>query len=270
MVGKGSVVRLFADDTIIYNRSDNHDVLQEDLRRLEKWELEWDMEFHPLKCQHMTFSRKTSPPVHTFSLHATEIPKAESVKYLGAFLDSKLKWHKHVSQMTAKTDCSLGFIRRNIITRSSEVKARAYKQLARPLLEYASGAWDSLTKTQEVELEAVQRRAARLVCNIGRTDRQTSTTGLLQKLDWETLEARRRERRLRVFSEYHFSEEGLMTSYMQPHRPTTARRHLLQYPVPHCNTQHHQRSFFMKTARKWNDLPTTSPYLIKTVKSLNH
>ena len=64
------------------------------------------------------------------------------------------------------------------------------KQLVTPVLEYASCAWDALTKTQETSPEAVQRKAARLVCCIRRTDRKTSVSGLIQRLGWEKLEGR--------------------------------------------------------------------------------
>ena len=69
-----------------------------------------------------------------------------------------------------KSNSALGFIRRNVITTSTQVKSTAFKQIVRPVLEYASGAWDSLTKTQEKNIEAVQRCAARLIFNICRTD----------------------------------------------------------------------------------------------------
>ena len=50
---KHSQVRLFADDTIVYltvTAVDNCEKLQEDLKRLEKWEEEWQMEFSPCKA----------------------------------------------------------------------------------------------------------------------------------------------------------------------------------------------------------------------------
>ena len=53
-----STVRLFADDTIDYNTAKNNPSLQDDLMKLEMWEDAWNMEFHPLKCQHITFSCK--------------------------------------------------------------------------------------------------------------------------------------------------------------------------------------------------------------------
>ena len=44
-----SRTRLFADDTVIYNTSDNHQQLQDDLAALQTWETEWKMAFNPLK-----------------------------------------------------------------------------------------------------------------------------------------------------------------------------------------------------------------------------
>ena len=46
-----SKTRLFADDTVIYNTSENHQSLQKDLDALQAWEKEWKMEFNPLKCE---------------------------------------------------------------------------------------------------------------------------------------------------------------------------------------------------------------------------
>lgn len=43
------------------------------------------------------------------------------------------------------------------------------------ILEYADGAWDSLVKMLEAELEAVQRSAARLIANTRKSDRKENT-----------------------------------------------------------------------------------------------
>ena len=62
-----------------------------------------------------------------------EIPKSDDVKYLGVAVDSKLQWHKHLSNVAAKGDSTLGFMRRNVITTSEKVKSLAYKPLVRPV-----------------------------------------------------------------------------------------------------------------------------------------
>jgi hypothetical protein len=76
-----SEVRLFADDTVIYNTADNRDQLQRDLNTLEKWELHWDMEFKPTKCEHIKFSRKhTRASTNSYALHNIMIPKVDNIK----------------------------------------------------------------------------------------------------------------------------------------------------------------------------------------------
>ena len=120
---------------IPYNTEANSDSLQTDLEKLERWEENWDMEFHPAKCQHISFSRRTRPLQHSFTLHSTTIPKTDGVKYLGVTVDSKLKWDKHIPNITSKANSTLGFIRRNVVTTSEDMKALAYKQLVRPVLD---------------------------------------------------------------------------------------------------------------------------------------
>ena len=257
-----SSIRLFADDTIAYNSASNHTILQDDLAKLEQWEQLWDMEFHPSKCEHIVFSRKRQPAAESLYLHDTEIPKADHIRYLGVTLDPKLNWNKHIDNVAAKGNSTLGFIRRNVLTNSETVKATAYKQLVRPVLEYASSSWDSASDTAVSRLEAVQRRAARLICGIRRTDRKTSTTSLLQKLDLKPLSERRSDRRLKVFSQYHHSSKAVISNYIQPTSFSSARKHTLQYFIPHTNTLHYQRSFFLRTAKEWNALPADSQHLL--------
>ena len=127
--------------------------------------------------------------------------------------------------------------------------------------EYASASWDSVSDTAASRLEAVQRRAARLICGIRRTDRKTSTTSLLQKLDLQPLNERRSDRRLKIFSQYHHSSKAVISNYIQRASFSSARRHATQYFIPQSNTIHYQRSFFIRTAKEWNALPADSPFL---------
>jgi hypothetical protein len=45
------------------------------------------------------------------------------------------------------------------------IDATAYTTLVRPSIEYASSVWDPYTRNNIHQLEAIQRRAARFVCN---------------------------------------------------------------------------------------------------------
>ena len=63
-------------------------------------------------------------------------------------------------------------------------------------------------------LGAVKRRAAWLTCGLRLTDRKTSTTGLLQKLNLKLLSERQRDRRLKVLSQYHHFSKTSINNYV--------------------------------------------------------
>ena len=63
--------------------------------------------------------------------------------YLGVIIDSKASFSAHVDHIiSSKATRMLNFIRRNLCKCNNEVKCMAYLSLIRPLLEYASSAWD--------------------------------------------------------------------------------------------------------------------------------
>ena len=125
--GLSSCVRLFADDTIVYNNA---------------WEKKWDMELNACKCEHMLFLRKRSPSIHPLSIHVTVITRTTEDKCLGVVVDDVLTFNSHVAAITGKASSRLGFLRRNVQTSSQTVKAMPYKQLIRPQLKHASAALD--------------------------------------------------------------------------------------------------------------------------------
>ena len=260
-----SQTRLFADDTVIYNLSCNREQLQKDLDTLQKWEASWNMEFNPLKCEYVKFSRRKTKGINNqYYLHNIEIPKTDSVKYLGVKLESSMRWNDNTTYLVNKASSRLGYVKRTIPPTLPHLRAKAFTSLVRPIVEYASTVWDGqLTKTQSTKIEAIQRRAARNVFNIPRTDHQTSTTKLLEDLDWQNLDYRRERRRLGLFRAMHFGEVATpITDYIDPHpHQNNTRRHSQQYLIPHCNTELFKKSFFVSTAKLWNCLPCSSSLL---------
>ena len=101
-----------------------------------------------------------------------------------------MSWNAHVTRVAANGNRSLGFIKRNVKTKSPKVREMAYQILVRPQLEYASAIiWDPRTKENAHKQEMVQRRTARWTTND--YPRTTSATSLLHQLDWQILEERR-------------------------------------------------------------------------------
>ena len=108
------------------------------------------------------------------------LARVDSYPYLCVTIPSDLKWHNHISHITAKASRTLGFVGCNVYNCPPEVKSLAYTSLIRPQLEYASAAWDPYLVGDIQQLEKVQRRAARFVFRDYKYT--TSVTGLLGRL----------------------------------------------------------------------------------------
>ena len=161
-----SQVRLFADDTIVYlsvSAVDDCNKLQEDLKRLEDWEREWLMEFHPAKSHVLCITKKKSKVTFPYTLHGHVLEEAQSAKYLGVTISEDMSWNRHINKTTAIANSKLGFLKRNIKVKDQAMKEKAYKAVVRPTAEYCATVWDPYVKKQATSLEMVQRRAARWV-----------------------------------------------------------------------------------------------------------
>ena len=138
----------------------------------------------------------------------------DSAKYLGVTLTRDLRWNRHVENIAYKANQSLGFLRRNLRINSCNRKSLAYKTLVR-ILEYSSAAWDPYTKENVKKLEMVERRAARYVLN--RYNYVSSVNEMLQELQWNTLEERRKKDTLVMFYKIHNDQTGKDTAkYLKP------------------------------------------------------
>ena len=137
--------------------------LQHDLGKLEHWESQGDMEFHPSKCKVLTVSRKRKKTTRSYTLHGQTLENVNQTKYLGVTLQSDGGWDTHIAEVSNRGNRLLGFIKRNIKVKSKAIKARAYKTLLRPVLEYASAIWDPYTDSNIKDIERIQPRAARYV-----------------------------------------------------------------------------------------------------------
>ena len=76
-----STVRLFADDCLLYrNINTTHDVdtLQEDIDKLQTWEVDWLMEFNPDKCEIIRITNRRKKKIVTnYSIHEHHIKEVK-------------------------------------------------------------------------------------------------------------------------------------------------------------------------------------------------
>ena len=94
-----------------------------------------------------------------YILHGQVLEAVSSARYLGVNIFSNLIWNTHEDRITANANMSLWYIKRNIKTKSPQIREMAYQSLVRPQLEYASAVWDPRTKDKTQKVEMVQRHA---------------------------------------------------------------------------------------------------------------
>ena len=247
---RGSV-RLFADDTMTYMvvRSEKDArCFQRDLDILTEWGKTWMMEFHPDKCEVVSITRNRAPIHHPYKINGHILKHVDCIKYLEVKIPKDLRWNDHAEYITSKATNTINFLSRNLQIGNTRVKAIAYKTLVRPQLEYCQTVWDPYTNELKHKLEMVQPRAARLTLQNYKTT--ASVRNMLAKLQWESLEHRRKIARLESF--YKILVEIPMPLPMNPHSHSENSQ---MYAVPFARHDYYKMSFFPRTAREWNALP---------------
>jgi hypothetical protein len=229
-------------------------VLQNDLKALDSWQHKWQMSFNVNKCFLLRITHKNKPLITNYTLGRSTLKQTSSHSYLGVEITGDLKWNSHISNVTAKANRSLGFIRRNLYSCPQNLKAKAYTSLVRPLLEYSSSVWDPHTGEQIKKLEAVQRRAARFVMHD--YDYMSSPTEMMKTLKWDSLQTRRKVNRTTMMCKITNGQAAIPAQqYLHPVTRTTRGLHNKAYQRPAGNKDCWVNSFFPNTIRDWNNLP---------------
>lgn len=263
-------IRLFADDCVLYARitcKQDQLNLQADLIRIENWCKNWQMSLNVSKCKLMSFSRRACPLVNNYTLSGSSLQSTKVYKYLGVHITHDLSWTTHVNKLIASTTRSLGYLQRTMKLAPSNLKLLAYKTLIRPKLEYAAAIWDPHQSYLIENIEAIQNRAVRFT--FSDYSSFTSVTNLKSRAALPPLNHRRKLARLALFHRFYYSLSP--SSYVTPklHASSRSKNELqVSYPRPRTNT--FAQSFFVRTAKEWNDLPnhvvhTKDPALFKSL-----
>ena len=253
--------RLFADDCLVYrvvNSIDDQVQLQRDLATLETWSNMWGMQFNAKKCHVMSIHKGQSYKPYFYQLCGTILKTVPQEKYLGVLISDDMSWSPHIKMITNKAYQRLGFIRRNLRGSPQACKQMAYTTLVRSGLEYASIIWDPHLKNDVDSMERVQRKAARWVTSTN--ERHASVTDLLCKLQWETLEARRKQQRLIFMYKVLNEQVAVPTKSIDLTLSARASRvsdNSQKLYKPRVTTTEFQNSFVHRTIPGWNTLPSS-------------
>ena len=147
------------------------------------------MEFDDTKCEVLQISRSKTLIQHTYYLHVTPLREVNHMKNQGIWFSKDLKWNRSIDKITAKAYPTFGFLKRNLQVNLSTLKAKAYKGLVRPQVEYCSSVWDSCPGVENNGSYKIKRIQC---CNarscLYRYNNTSSFTNMLEELGWCSLE----------------------------------------------------------------------------------
>jgi ribonuclease P/MRP protein subunit RPP40 len=109
------------------------------------------------------------------------------IKDLGVLIDSNLSFDEHIHDKINVANKMLGIIRRNFVDLDKNSFILLYKSLVRSHLEYAGSVWNPYKKGLIRDIEAIQKRATKLIRNC----KSMEYTNRLKWLELPTLKYRR-------------------------------------------------------------------------------
>jgi len=160
-----SKCKLFADDTKIYNISTNNKVLQEDINKLTQWSEKWQLDFNIDKCKILHVGKNN--PRCKYQMNGSSLISSlievDEEKDIGVTFDTKLNFHNHINKCTSEANKLVGLVRRTFTHYNKDSVRAIIISLIRSKLEYANCIWHPHFKSQSIKIEAVQRRATKLL-----------------------------------------------------------------------------------------------------------
>ena len=139
------------------------------------------------KCKVLSINKHgTRNDINEYYLNESVLPNVNNEKDLGINVDSSLSWNMHIKYNISKAKQSIGWVKRNVISRDILVMLDIYKTLVRPHLEFCVQLWCPKPCKESwatiMDIESVQREYTRLIDGIGlmtykeRLDRLQLTT----------------------------------------------------------------------------------------------
>ena len=132
----------FADHTKlsgVVDTVEGRDAIQRDPNRLERWAWLNLMRFSTAKCKVLHLGQRN--PRHIYRLEGAVLASSPAEKDLGILVDEKLNMSQQHALVAWKANGTLGFIRRGVASRDSEVIVPLCSALVRPHLEYCIQVW---------------------------------------------------------------------------------------------------------------------------------
>jgi hypothetical protein len=249
---------LYADDMKIYTVVKSQDDiarLQLDVNEVVDWAENWLIKLNVSKCKVLSINAKNKNKSQ-YSINTGNNPSVlasvELEKDLGVSIDNNLSFENHISEIIQKSNKILGVIKRNFKDLNLKTFSLLYKAVVRSHLEYAQAVWSPYKLKHIDALEAVQRRATKILPSL----RHLSYSERLKKLSLPTLTYRRaRGDMIEVFKMVQGIYDAKSCPLLTHSSYLATRGHQHKLFKKSCHTGTRKNYFTYRIVDMWNSLP---------------
>ena len=184
-------VKIFADDTKLYSArySTEDPAFSNSLSEFCNWSSKWQLNIAFQKCNVISFGNLAVPSIK-YSLSSVVLEEVSSIRDLGVFLSSDLKFHIHCSAIAAKAHHRCALLLKGFHSNDVSILLQLFTTYVRPLLESNTQVWNPWLHQDIHSIEKVQRFFTRAVCRRAKLSYMDYGTRL-RNLNLQSLEYRR-------------------------------------------------------------------------------
>ena len=250
----------FADDTTVYTTGDNFDailtMLNIELEKIDQWLQCNRLSLNVEKTSWTVFSNRGSNSENNLYIRQSILTKVSHAKFLGVFLDEKLKFSKHVDWLSGKISRSCGVMFRLSSYIPSFILRKIYFALVHPYLNYGLCVYGSASATTLARIKRLQLKCVKYI---------SGDTMLHEKMHFRNcrilpFDSMYKKSILMKFGNYVHNDcslyfNGRLNEVQLLHTYSTRHSVSGRLNLPVTSKSRCGDSFFVQAIKAWNELP---------------
>ncbi len=260
---------LFADDTSLFDTSENvYDSiprLASDLSFISSWAKKWKIKINASKTEGLIINKKANPSPYVIpkiQLNGCQVNFVNEHKHVGIWLNKKLDWKTHISNLASKANSRMGILRKFKYKLPRVVLNQCYLSYVRPLMEYGGALFANEDDKDLKLLDDIQMEALHIVSG---AKKKTSHELLKKEANWPDLSLRR------TFQQVIFLHKIIHNKYptylyksLPPMRDQSNRpERKYKFNTPHFDHAFYRDSIIPSSISNWNELPNHIRTIVK-------
>jgi hypothetical protein len=156
----------FADDTTVFVRGDDLELLYDDMNRelacVDVWLRANKLSLNLGKTSYMVFSNRQKNINRQIAIRNVSVHLVTSARFLGVIVDDRLSFEEHTKYVMGKVSRSIGIMYKLSAFLPRHILKILYMSLVYPYLNYGVVVWGGANKTQIDKLCRLQNRCIKL------------------------------------------------------------------------------------------------------------